>query len=762
MCMNQKERTPDEVVLQDLGEIYIGNLNTVDSDLTLPARGRLGSDFTWQSKETLFLSSEGKVTRPAYGVGNRMVPLVVAAHFKGAWKQREFQVTVLEQPRAAVFTRLFPVRLQAEAGKPTALPPVVIAEEDTGVRVTLPVVWEAFPVPSSPGTVRVAGRVEDMELEVEAVIEFLSGIPGKQETVPDAGAVSFPPGTVRLKAGTMFYEAQEHILQFLLRADDDQMLYNFRAAAGLDTKGAPPMTGWDGPECNLKGHTTGHYLSALALGWGASGNPELDRKINYMVQSLGECQKALEAKGCHPGFLSAYPEDQFDLLEKYTTYPAIWAPYYTLDKIMSGLLDCYLTGNHPQAFEIAGRMGDWVFERLSGLSQKQLDKMWSLYIAGEFGGMISVMVRLYQITQDKKYLKAAYFFRNEKLFYPMEENADTLKDMHANQHIPQIMGAVELYKAGGDGRYLHIAENFWNMVTGSHAYSIGGVGETEMFHEPGRTDEYISDKTAESCASYNMLRLTSELFKLYPSGSLMDYYELVLYNHIMASGSHREDGGTTYFMPLQPAGQKEYHTDENTCCHGTGLESRFRYIQDIYFCNEEELYVNLYIASVLDGEEMKLEQFWTAQDPERASLRLKTPGKRILCLRVPAWAGKDFTVSVCGEEQEAEASADGYLRISRNWRAGDTVEVRMPYRYRIIPEQGGGKLVSIACGPFILAALSECEDYLTCPEGIEEMNNTMVEQDSPLHFQKNGISYVPVAEVDKEKYHVYFRAGKVI
>lgn len=749
--------TPDEIILQDLEKIYIGNLNTVDADLTLPCKGRLGSDFCWQSKETLFLSHDGKVTRPSYGVGNRIVPLIVTAHYKNACAQKEYQVTVLEQPRDTVFTEILPVNIQALIGGPAALPPVVIATEDTGVRVTLPVVWEVFEMPSDPCVIHISGTIEKIDLRAEAIIEFQADIEPEQESVPGARTASFPTGTVKLKDGTLFYEAQEHMIQYLLQTDDDQMLYNFRAAAGLDTKGAQPMTGWDAPECNLKGHTTGHYLSALAFGWSATQNPDLSKKINYMIRSLEECQEALEKHSCHSGFLSAYSEEQFDLLEEYTTYPTIWAPYYTLDKIMSGLLDCYLIANNQKALKIVTKMGDWVFERLSKLSQKQLNKMWSLYIAGEFGGMISVMVHLYHVTQNEKYRKAAYFFGNERLFYPMQENIDTLKDMHANQHIPQIIGALELFKAGGSRRYFRIAENFWNMVTASHAYNIGGVGETEMFHEPGRVVQYITDKTAESCASYNMLRLTSILFEWYPCGSLMDYYELVLYNHIMASGSHTDDGGTTYFMPLRPAGQKEYNTDENTCCHGTGLESRFRYIQDIYSYHDKELYVNLYIASVLDTGGMKLEQNWSVHNPGYSSLVIKTAGKRTLCLRVPAWTKDDFTVKVCGQEQKIDTFTDGYIRISRDWSIGDTIEVYMPYRFRIIPEPGHTDLVSIACGPFILAALSESEDYLQCPDDIESLNGGIKTQDSPLHFNWNGISYLPIAEVNKEKYHVYFR-----
>ena len=102
-----------------------------------------------------------------------------------------------------------------------------------------------------------------------------------------------------------------------------------------------------------------------------------------------------------------------------------------------------------------------------------------------------------------------------------------------------------------------------------------------MFHRAGTTCSYLTEKAAESCASYNMLRLTGQVFQYMPEGRMMDYYENTLCNHILASSSHEADGGTTYFMPLCPGGIKEYSTTENTCCHGTGMESRFRYMENI-------------------------------------------------------------------------------------------------------------------------------------------------------------------------------------
>lgn len=164
--------------------------------------------------------------------------------------------------------------------------------------------------------------------------------------------------------------------EFLLGIDDDRMLYNFREAASIDKKGAEPMLGWDAPECKLKGHTTGHYLSALAHAYRSSGDRKFKQKIDYMISELGKCQDAMESSGkYHYGFLSGYSEEQFDKLEQYTVYPEIWAPYYTLHKIIAGLIDCYELCGNEQALEIGKKLGRWVFNRLNRLTKEQLTKM---------------------------------------------------------------------------------------------------------------------------------------------------------------------------------------------------------------------------------------------------------------------------------------------------------------------------------------------------------------------------------------------------
>lgn len=526
---------------------------------------------------------------------------------------------------------------------------------------------------------------------------------------------SHPPlCSVRLMPGTAFYEGQQNMLRYLLVQDTDSMLYNFRVAAGVPTGGAQPMTGWDAPECKLKGHTTGHYLSGLSLAYAVTGDERLRAKASALVDGLAECQTAFAAGGrVHPGFLSAYDEEQFDLLEKLTKYPEIWAPYYTLDKIMSGLLDAYELADITEALDILLPLGDWVYERLSRLSEELRAQMWDTYIAGEYGGMIGTIVRLHRISGSEKHLEAAMMFENARLFDPMLAGRDELDNMHANQHIPQIIGAVELYAATGDTKYLEIARNFHSIVTGHHCYSIGGTGDEERFRAPDSECSYLTEKTAESCASVNMLRLTSRLFEYEQSAlsGLMDYYELTLFNHILMSWSHCADGGTTYFLPLAPGSCKHYETEENSCCHGTGMESRFRFMADIYSYEDDLVRVNLPVSSTLDDEEKLSVSF---SEDCNLEISARADMKRELAVRIPAWARDGFP--------EAE---QGYLSFGR-LKKDEVVTLHLPSDTRVIPASDS-RYYCIARGPYLLADVSGVEECLK-----------------------------PLFLIDKECYRVYF------
>jgi hypothetical protein len=149
-----------------------------------------------------------------------------------------------------------------------------------------------------------------------------------------------------------------------------------------------------------------------------------------------------------------------------------------------------------------------------------------------------------------------------------------------------------------------VAQTFWDAVAVDRSYVIGGDSDHEHFFPTNNFAEHLSTDTCETCNTYNMLKLTRELFARKPSAAKMDFYERALYNHILAS-QDPETGMFVYLMSLKPGHFKTYSTPEDSfwCCVGTGMENHSKYGDTIYFHGADSLYVNLFIASVLSWPE---------------------------------------------------------------------------------------------------------------------------------------------------------------
>ncbi len=165
----------------------------------------------------------------------------------------------------------------------------------------------------------------------------------------------FPLGDVRLLDGP-FLAMQKRGLDYLLSLDPDRLLHTFRLNAGLETSAAP-YGGWEAPKVELRGHSLGHYLTACALAWEATGDERLKARAVATAAELRKGAARARRKGATPGYLSAFPEEFFDRVE---ARKGVWAPYYTLHKILAGLLDVHRVSGDAQALEAAKGMASWV------------------------------------------------------------------------------------------------------------------------------------------------------------------------------------------------------------------------------------------------------------------------------------------------------------------------------------------------------------------------------------------------------------------
>ncbi|MEO8624901.1 MAG: beta-L-arabinofuranosidase domain-containing protein, partial [bacterium] len=491
----------------------------------------------------------------------------------------------------------------------------------------------------------------------------------------------------------------------------------------------------------------------------------------------------------HPGFVSAYPETQFMRLEEFATYggnQGIWAPYYTLHKIMAGLLDAHtLTGN-AQALDVASKIGDWAHSRLSKLRPEQFDRMWNMYIAGEYGGANDAFASLHALRQDKsEYLTVARYFDNRNVKDPTVAGTDILDGRHANQHIPQFIGYLRVFEQNNEPEYHTAAKNFWDMVVPHRTYSHGGAGVGEilrkrdaiagsLYSEPKNHDH------AETCVMYNMLKLSRNLFFHDPDAKYMNYYEQGLFNQIL--GSRRDIDSTTspqvtYFFPVRPGERREYG-NEGTCCGGTGMENHTKYQDSIYFKSSDDstLYVNLYIPSVLEWREKQfvIEQATRYPFDGASTLTVRGTGRMALALRVPSWVRRGYTVKVNGAALRIAATPGRYVTIDRTWKTGDRLEIAMPMSFRTERTIDDPSVQSIYYGPTLLA-LQAARAGDTLETGLINVSlykHFALSGDfgsgmtpvagKPLHFTANGQTLAPVFVADpqagdSQPYHMYVR-----
>ncbi len=517
----------------------------------------------------------------------------------------------------------------------------------------------------------------------------------KVQPVIPLKARAFRLEDVRLFEGP-FKRAMELDRAYLLSLDVDRLLHNFRVNAGLPSS-AKPLGGWEEPNCELRGHCVGHYLSACAMMYASTGDERLKEKGNAVVEGLSECQAKIGS-----GYLSAYPEEFIDRVE---ATKRVWAPYYTLHKIYAGLLDMYVYCGNQQALQVCEKFADWVIARNARLSDEQMQKM----LGTEHGGMNEVLANLYGLTGQEKYLKIAQRFNHMAVIGPASERQDKLTGLHANTQIPKFVGTARQYELTGQEWLKTASVFFWDTVVNERSYVIGGHSDGEGFSPKERLSEALGPNTTETCNTYNMLKLTRHLFCWEPRGEYADYYERALYNHILAS-QNPETGMMCYYVPLKSGSKKVYNDPLNSfwCCTGTGIENHAKYGDSIYFHDDDSLWVNLFIASELNWKVKGLTLHQETKFPDEGSSRLiftcEKPVQLNLLVRHPYWSVSGFQLSVNGQAIPDASSPGSYASLSRTWKSGDTVEVQMPFSLRTEGFRDNRRRIAFMNGPLVLCA----------------------------------------------------------
>ncbi|MBK8946126.1 MAG: glycoside hydrolase family 127 protein [Ignavibacteriae bacterium] len=550
--------------------------------------------------------------------------------------------------------------------------------------------------------------IKNISLGLALLISISSILKSQEKLYPNL----FPLQDVTLLEGP-FQRARDLNIKVLLEYNVDRLLAPYRKEAGLKLK-APCYPNWDG----LDGHVGGHYLSAMAMNYAATRNLDCKQRMEYMLAELKICQDSNAINNPEWGinYIGGMPNSKeiWNNLKNgdFTVYKSSWAPLYNLHKMFAGLRDAWLYTGNEISKEMFLKFCDWAINITLELSDEQMQIM----LDSEHGGMNEVFADAYQITNDVKYIKAAKRFSHNKFLDPLSQKIDNLDNAHANTQIPKFIGFQRIAEITGDKKFADASSYFWETVTKNRTLVFGGNSRKEHFPTVKASKDYIIDIDGpESCNSYNMLKLTEDLFRSYKSAKYIDYYERTLYNHILST-QHPEHGGYVYFTPARPKHYRVYSAPNEAmwCCVGTGMENHGKYNQLIYTHHNDSLFVNLFIASELDWKEkqIKIKQETNFPYEEKTKLIITEGSSKFkLMIRYPSWVKEgELKVLINGETFPVTASSSSYFAIERLWNIGDTLEIFLPMHNSIESLPNISEYIAFLHGPILLGAKTGTED----------------------------------------------------
>ena len=501
-----------------------------------------------------------------------------------------------------------------------------------------------------------------------------------------------------------FLHATELDAKILLTYDPDRFLSRFYSEAGLKPK-AEQYMGWENE--TIAGHSLGHYLSACSMMYQTTGDSRILERVNYIV---GELKLIQDADG--NGYLGAFPNGKKilenevakgDIRSQGFDLNGIWVPFYTEHKMMAGLRDAYRLCRNLTALEVEKRFADWLDGIVSPLNDEQVQKM----LRCEHGGISETLADLYADTKDEKYLRISKIFYQKSFLDPLKEGKDILPGKHCNTNIPKLIGLSRIYELTGDSTDRKAAEFFWKTVVNHHSYVTGGNGNEEYFGPEDKLRNRLGEGTTETCNVYNMLKLSEHLFEWEASARVADFYEKALFNHILSS-QNPVTGNVTYNLSLDMGGFKDFQDPFSfTCCVGSGMENHSKYGKNIFYHNDNELFIFQFIASELTWNEKGIiltqKTSFPVEQGSGYEFKCENPVKLTLQIRYPSWAMKGIEIKVNGSLKKVTSQPGSFIPIEKTWETGDKVEVNIPFTLRLESMPDDSNRVAVMYGPLVLA-----------------------------------------------------------
>lgn len=594
--------------------------------------------------------------------------------------------------------------------------------------------------------------------------------------------------------------------KYLLELENDNLLISYMLEAGIYKTAETPKGihgGWESPLCELRGHFLGHWLSAAAMHYEATGNEVVKAKADEIIEVLAKCQEENGGR-----WVASIPEKY---LYRIGNKKPVWAPQYTIHKTFMGLLDMYELAGNEQALEIAIRFGEWFYDWSGRYNTEQFQRILDV----ETGGMLEIWAILYRLTQKNIFRELMDRYYRNSLFDGLLEGKDVLTNMHANTTIPEILGAAACYEVTGEEKFFEITKAYWNeAVTMKGSYATGGQTCGEIWSPDKNLAVRLGDKNQEHCTVYNMMRLADFLFRHTGKAEYMDYWEKNLYNGIMAQGywkgsfthgkksEYPTQGLLTYFLPLRAGGQKAWSSRKQDffCCHGSLVQANAAHNKGIYYEGDNQLYICQYFNSdykgEINGQKISIEQrinllngsahlasdsaghqkinnicVENSNNPRKLvcdfCIKSQTEKELEILIRIPEWANGKTNILINGEEVNEESKPGTFVSIKQVWKE-DIIHLELGKKISVNYLPGAENTVAFLDGPVVLAGLcdeervlytdKELPEELLVADNEREWGNWMNTYKT-VH-QDRGIRFIPLYQVGYEKYAVYFPIEK--
>lgn len=594
---------------------------------------------------------------------------------------------------------------------------------------------------------------------------------------------------------------------YILRLKTDLLLFNHASEAGISTgfgdfDHTKLHSGWESPVCQLRGHFLGHWLSASAMHYAATGDMVIKARADEAVDKLAFFQQENGGQ-----WVCSIPEKYLNWIARGKN---IWAPQYTIHKTLMGLVDMYLLADNERALEIAMNLARWFYNWTGQFSRKQMDDILDV----ETGGMLEIWAELYGITGESFTKELIERYYRGRLFEPLLEGKDVLTNMHANTTIPEVLGAARAYEVTGDKEWMDVVIAYWEQaVTKRGMYATGGQTCGEIWSPYNSLSARLGDKNQEHCTVYNMMRLAEFLLRHTGEACYADYWERGLYNGVMAQthwqgifahgikSEYPNTGLISYFLPLRGGGRKGWgsETGDFFCCHGTLVQANAAFTDGIYYQDDTGVAICQYLASSAtfkqDDTEVNISlcidhmtgnknlssvQEFLQDIHETSALDSHNPDilavdvcvecesalEFTLRLRMPWWA-KGYVLSVDGEAIANPMTAKGFLEIKRKWK-NNTLRLEIKKELTTYPLPDDTDMVAFMYGPVVLAGLCDEERILY---GDKDDASTILTPDNEREWgmwqntfrtknQVRGIRFVPLHKIGYEPYTVYFLVKK--